>query len=171
MTNEYRGLINWSKIKSNVHIYTDLESKLTGMKVIHGIVSSCGDFMKIGGLDIPIYRDTLAVKINNAFDSKRTPIFMSLQEDGKGGDILLHKRALDLNDPKRYLWVIKWNNDRLKVVGLREHWNPTNVELIDLLTPGKSEMVGIYLDKDLNAMRERTCIDHNTNKEDKCQDK
>ena len=61
------------------------------------LVDDCNKNNNIGSGSYPIDETTLAIHFPDMLDSKGNKIFASLQEDGKGGDVILEESRLMCN--------------------------------------------------------------------------
>ena len=84
---------------------------------------------------------TLAIHFLDMTDSQGNRIFASLSEDGKGGEIIHHKKPYCKDERKYYEWVVIFDIKRLRPFAEREYWNPSRVPLSDILNNPKSEII------------------------------
>lgn len=82
---------------------------------------------------------TLAIHFPDMLDSKKRPIFASLQKDGKGGDKLHYNRPLEDNSSERNNWIALYDDKRFYAV--RNYWNCPRVPIRDLIDSKRELLV------------------------------
>ena len=94
----------------------------------------------VSGSNYKVDRTTRSINIEDMIDSQGSKIFASLQKDGKGGDIIHHKKPFCKDEKKYYEWAVKFDKRRVTPFIEREYWNPNRVPLMDIFTNPKAKV-------------------------------
>ncbi len=91
------------------------------------LVDDCNKNNNIGSGSYPIDETTLSIHFPDMLDSKGNKIFASLQEDGKGGDIMQDDEYFGIAKYKDCQFVVEYedcidniDNGNFEVIGIRQ---------------------------------------------------
>ena len=91
------------------------------------LVDDCNKNNNIGSGSYPIDETTLAIHFPDMLDSKGNKIFASLQEDGKGGDIMQDDEYFGIAKYKDCQFVVEYedcidniDNGNFEVIGIQQ---------------------------------------------------
>ena len=91
------------------------------------LVDDCNKNNNIGSGSYPIDETTLSIHFPDMLDSKGNKIFASLQEDGKGGDIMQDDEYFGIAKYKDCQFVVEYedcidniDNGNFKVIGIQQ---------------------------------------------------